>query len=226
MRNLQNIVQTIEKELEDKDRVREGALRASRELIRLSKDVLGAMNRKEDPRPLLGQMRKDAAKLRAQTGKYPELYHAGYVEAALAEVVEICLLYAILDKATLPTPKELSATPESYLLGLGDVIGELRRMAVDALRAMRPEDAEARLTEMETIYEALMRFDFPDAVVPLRKKQDVARSLVERTRGEVLVARSEKALKDKLDRVAAHLDRSYGGGQGQRRYHGRDQRQR
>jgi translin len=226
MKNLQSIVAGIEKELDEKDKVREDALRSSRELVRLSKDIIGAMNRHEDPRPLLAKMRKDAAALKARASRCPEIYAAGYVEGALAEVVEICVLYAIVNKMPLPTPKELCATPEAYLLGLGDVIGELRRMAVDALREMHPEQAEARLFEMETIYGALMRFDYPDAVVPLRKKQDVARGLVERTRGEVLVARSEKALKDKLDRVAAHLDRVQGGGQGgqqgQQRHGGRD----
>jgi len=223
MKNLQSIVAGIERDLDDKDKVREDAIRSSRELVRLSKDTIGAMNRNEDPRPLLAKMRTDAAALKARTSRCPEIYGAGYVEGALAEVVEVCVLYAIISKMPLPTPKELSATPEAYLLGLGDVIGELRRLAVDALREMHPEKAEAHLHEMETIYEALMRFDYPDAVVPLRKKQDVARGLVERTRGEVLVARSEKALKDKLDRVAAHLDRVQGGGQGQR-YHGQRNR--
>jgi len=213
MKNLPGIIVGIEKELDEKDKVRELALKASRELIRLSKDVLGALNRKEDTRPLLAKLKKEAGNLRSQTQRYPGIYHAGYVEAALAEVVETCTVLAILNKAPLPTPKELFATPEAYLLGLGDVVGELRRMAVEALREMRPEQAELRLTQMETIYGQLMRFDYPDAVVSLRKKQDVARSLIERTRGEVLVARSEKALKDKLDRVGAQLDRVINQGQ-------------
>ena len=207
MKNLQGIIALIEKELDEKDKVRELALKNSRELVRMSKDVLGARNRHEDTRPLLAKMKKAAASLRSQTQRFPEIFHAGYVEAALAEVVEACALLAILNKAPLPTPKELYATPEAYLLGLGDVIGELRRMAVEALRELRPDQAELRLGEMETIYDQLIRFDYPDAVVPLRKKQDVARSLIERTRGEVLVARSEKALKDKLDRVASQLDK-------------------
>jgi translin len=207
MKNLQGIIVGIEKELDEKDKVREIAIKTSRELVRLSKDVVGAMNRKEDTRPLLAKMKKEACNLKNQTQRCPDIYHAGYVEGALAEVVEVCTLIAILNKAPLPTPKELYATPEAYLMGLGDVVGELRRKAVESLREMKPEIAELRLTEMETIYDQLMRFDYPDAVVPLRKKQDVARSLIERTRGEVLVARSEKALKDKLDRVASQLDR-------------------
>jgi len=221
MKNLQGIIVGIEKELDEKDKVREIALKTSRELVRMSKDVVGAMNRKEDLRPLLAKMKKEASNLKSQTQRFPEIYHAGYVEAALAEVVEVCVLLAILNKAPLPTPKELYATPEAYLLGLGDVVGELRRKAVEALREMRPDQAELRLTEMETIYDQLMRFDYPDAVVPLRKKQDVARSLIERTRGEVLVARSEKALKDKLDRVAAQLDRVQQGQDPRRRDQGR-----
>jgi translin len=213
MKNLQNIISSIEKELDDKDKVREIALTTSRELVRLSKDILGEMNRKSDPRPLLGQIRREAAKLKSQTARFPEIYHAGYVEGALAEVVEICVLYAIQNDQPLPTPKDLSATPESYLLGLGDVIGELRRMAVNDLKETKPELAEGRLSQMEALYELLMRFDYPDAIVPLRRKQDTARALIERTRGEVLVSKSEKALKEKLDRVAGYLERVERGGQ-------------
>jgi len=58
---------------------------------------------------------------------------------------------------------------------------------------------------MEEIFDVLIRFDYPTALVALKHKQDVARSLIEKTRGEVAVATRGKALEDKLDRIEGRL---------------------
>jgi translin len=54
---------------------------------------------------------------------------------------------------------------------------------------------------MEELTGAIMRFDYPDAIVAIRKKQDVARSLLEKTRGEMTVAMSNRQLSDRLDEL-------------------------
>jgi translin len=203
MKNLDRIAKDIERDLDNKNRVREDAIKVSRDLVRQSKEVISTIN-KAGPgkaRSLVGSLKKDAARLRKVLERYPDLFHSGYVESAYAEVVEACVLHAIIEKWDLPTPRDLNASPEAYLLGLGDVIGELRRRAVDALRKDRLDEAEGLLTHMETLYNLIMRFDYPDALVSLRRKQDVARGVLERTRGEMLVASRERTLKRKLDNV-------------------------
>ena len=105
----------------------------------------------------------------------------------------------------LPTPEELGVTTSSYLLGLADAIGELRRFSLDALREGRMEDAIRYLEMMEEMFRVLMRFDYPDALVAVRRKQDIARSLLEKTRGEVAVGVSTKALSDKIGRLYEKL---------------------
>jgi len=201
MKNLDRIVGAIEKELDDKNKLREEAINGSRKLIRLTKEIISSMSKGESTTGQVGKMKKDAARLWRRLEKHPDLLHSGYVQSAQAEVVEVCVLDSIISGRNLATPKGLSATPEAYLLGIGDVIGELRRVAVDALRKHRLEDAEKHLLEMETLYHVLMRFDYPDALVSLRRKQDVARGVIERTRGEILVAIREKALKETMDKV-------------------------
>ena len=52
---------------------------------------------------------------------------------------------------------------------------------------------------MEDIFTALMRFDYPDAILPIRRKQDIVRSLLEKTRGEVAVATSARKLHAKIE---------------------------
>ena len=73
-------------------------------------------------------------------------------------------------------------------MGLGDVVGELRREALEALRTENFDKAEEYLKLMESIYEMLIRFNYPSGLVPLKPKQDVARSLIEKTRSEITMA--------------------------------------
>jgi translin len=54
------------------------------------------------------------------------------------------------------------------------------------------------LEMMEEMFLILMKFDYPDAIVSIRRKQDIARSILEKTRGEVAVAVSMRRLEIKL----------------------------
>jgi translin len=108
---------------------------------------------------------------------------------ALQEGVEALLLDAVCRNVPLPGPAELGVPPEPYLLGLGDLVGEVRRIALRALAEGEVERAEAHLMLMQALYHALMRFDTPRSIVALKPKQDAARALLERTRGEVTMAR-------------------------------------
>jgi translin len=108
---------------------------------------------------------------------------------ALQEAVEASLLGAIVEGTPLPGPAELSVEPEPYLLGLGDTVGEVRRLVLDRLAHDDLAGADRLLRLMERLTHALLRFDTTRAIVQLKPKQDVARTLLERTRGEVVMAR-------------------------------------
>jgi len=108
---------------------------------------------------------------------------------ALQEAVEATLLGAIVAGSPLPGPADLEVEPEPYLLGLGDVVGEVRRLTLERLGDGDVDGAEAYLHLMEELTQALLRFDTSRAIVQLKPKQDQARALVERTRGEVVLAR-------------------------------------
>jgi predicted translin family RNA/ssDNA-binding protein len=110
-------------------------------------------------------------------------------EAALQEWVEASLLFTMIEDRTFPTPGELGVHAEAYLLGFADVVGELRRLAITALGRGEIERAMGLLEDMDNLAGILMRFDFPRSVLSMKPKQDMARSLVERTRGDVEVAR-------------------------------------
>ena len=96
---------------------------------------------------------------------------------------------------SIPHPDELRVEYAAYLNGLGDVVGELRRHVLDLIRRDSFEKAEVFLGIMEDIHATLMDFDYPDAITKgLRRKTDVSRGLIEKTRGDVVNAIRQKKL--------------------------------
>jgi translin len=198
-RELEEILSAIEAEMEEKDTVRELALKSSRAIARLSVSALGGLHRGKDVRGLLEEARDEAFKLRSLLKDHPDVFHSGFVENAHQDITEAAVAFSLIKGAPLPKPRDLAVTSRAYILGLGDVIGELRRYALERLREGEPEGAKDALEAMETIYEGLMRFDYPTAVVAIKRKQDIARSLLEKTRGDVAVALRSFELEKKLD---------------------------
>ena len=205
MKDLEHIVARIEAELDEKDEVREVALKSTRAIVRLAGSALRGMHRGDDVEVPLAQAREETHNLRALLQGHPDLWYGGAVEGALQEVAEAAIVHNILNGTALPEPRELGIPSPAYLLGLADAIGELRRFVLDHLRAGQIENATHYLEIMEDMFDALLRFDHPNAIVPLRRKQDIARGLVERTRGELAVAARGTELEKKLNEVARKL---------------------
>lgn len=199
MKNLEKIVTKIETELDEKDAIREVALKSSRAVVRLSGSMIRRLHRKEIVDDQLKELKDEVSRLSGLLVEHPDIAVAGYVETAYQEYAEVATLMAILEKDDVPSPDELGIGNAPYLLGLADVVGELRRFALDELKEGRMEKADHYLDKMEDIFSALMRFDYPDAILPIRRKQDIVRSLLEKTRGEVAVATSTRRLHLKLE---------------------------
>ncbi|UCE36574.1 MAG: translin family protein [Thermoplasmata archaeon] len=201
MQNLNEIIDQIEKNLDDKDAIREVALKSCRAITRLSTAITQGVHRKEDVTEIFTSAREEATRLRSLVQEYPDLLHSGFVQSAFQELCEGAILLAVINNEEMPIPKELGVTDTSYLLGLADSIGELRRFTLECLRAGDVKSAETYLTKMEKFYEVLIRFDYPNALVSIRRKQDIARSLVEKTRGELAVAMRGRALEKKIEEL-------------------------
>lgn len=199
MMNLERVVSKIEEELDEKDQIREVALKSSRAVVRLSGNVLKSLHREEELDDQLDDLKDEASRLSSLLADHPDLASAGYVESAFQEYSEVGIMLSILEKDDVPSPEDLGVESVPYLLALGDTVGELRRFCLDELKRGNVMRANYFLDRMEDIHTALMRFDYPDAIVAIRRKQDVARSLLEKTRGEVAVAASARNLQDKID---------------------------
>ena len=200
MKNLKNITEKIMCRLEEKDRVREEALKTSRNIIRKCSEAIQAMHRGE--KTDFSDIKNETKKLIKTVRNHPDLYYSGFVENAFQELCEASIIAFVIENKNLPDPDRLGVTYTSYLLGMGDAIGEFRRCALDALIDGNIEKTKWCIDVMEGLYSALMKFDLPTGVVSIRKKRDVARSLIEKTRGELVIAMMEKGLEKKIDKLA------------------------
>ncbi|MCK4455544.1 MAG: translin family protein [Thermoplasmata archaeon] len=199
MQNLEEIIEGMEARLDEKDAVRELALKSSRTIARLAGDVVRRIHLGEDVRDLLREVRDRNGELSSALRDHLDIYYVGYIENAQQELSEASILHSIVKKRPLPSPDDLEVTDKAYLMGLGDVVGELRRLTLDALKMGDADAANEHLQRMEEIFTVLMRFDFPSALLAIKRKQDIARRLLERTRGEVAVASYGKSLEEKMD---------------------------
>ena len=99
------------------------------------------------------------------------------------EFVEAACLIAVVEKKEIPSDKKLAVMPESYVLGLLDCIGELKRMVFDKIRIGEIDEATRVFEIMENLYLQLYTFSMYDKVVKeARRKIDVNRILVEDVR--------------------------------------------
>ncbi|MHA1240392.1 MAG: hypothetical protein ACTSQU_06320 [Promethearchaeota archaeon] len=107
----------------------------------------------------------------------------------------------IISKEPLPLPSDLNIDPINYALGLADVIGELRRYALDNIRNSIVEDLNYILECMDDIYTQLFSIDFPAGLTKdLRHKIDQARNIIEKTRGDVSISLQMNDLKSCIEK--------------------------
>ncbi|HSD56786.1 MAG TPA: translin family protein [Methanotrichaceae archaeon] len=171
-----------------KDRAREESLKLSREAIRLCSTAIRSIHRGElkEAERLMDEAGAALKRIYELLEKHQDIRYAGFVDGAEQEYAEARSVYSITTAQRILTPAEIGVDPVNYLGGLGDTTGELRRHILDLIRNGKPEEGEIFLEIMEEIYHLLMLFDYPDAITRgLRRKSDLARSMLERTRGDL-----------------------------------------
>jgi translin len=128
------------------------------------------------------------------------------VGAAREEYAEARILLELESSGDYPDPETVGVPLESYLMGLGDVPGELRRRALDALRVGDLERAESLLGTMEEIYLSLISMEESTLLRGLRRKIDIARGVTERTRSEITAEAGRRRLDESVRRLADRLE--------------------
>jgi len=189
---------------------RERALTAARSSIRASANAIRAIHRGElDQAHRLMEESRSAIQAggKAVRDDHPGVYFAGFLQDAQKEYAEARLTEAIVAGTDLPGPEDLEVELPPYLNGMAECIGEGRRAILDLLRRGEVGESERILTAMEDMYYLLVSMDYPDAITGnLRRSTDVARSIMERTRGDLSVALVQRKLQEALEAGLRRLE--------------------
>lgn len=189
-------------ELLARHQAREAAFAASRDTIRAAANAIRAVHRGEPDRvaELLAEAREALAVADRAAEGHPEVQHAGFLADAAKELAEAELTRAAVAGEELPDPQALGIDALSWLHGLAETVGELRRASLDRVRGGDLDRAEASLELMQEILSALATIDVPDGLSRgLRRAADSARAITERTRGDLTTAVGQRDLRRALD---------------------------
>jgi translin len=190
------------KELKKKEDEKRKVTQLGDEIIKASREVVSSVHRKD-----LNFANKEIVKLKAMTKVFHQLTcnskltDWGYAVQVYQEFFEALALFSIITGDSKSIVKEINLIPSlSLLLGLSDLIGELRREIISNLMEQKIEEAKDLLDAMQEIYNNLQKTPLPESVAPgLRRKIDVNRTTIEASISDLYQEIRSLRLQKKLD---------------------------
>jgi translin len=199
-RSLKSMESRFSTQLERRDRV-----------LKETRDVISACSRSiidvhtGRPKEAEKELAKAKALLRSLK-KASDGSVSRYLISPEAEFVEASAVIALAKGKTVPSMESLDASPEAYLLGLLDAIGELKRLVLDSILQRKPSRAKRYFSVMEELYSLCSPMAVFDHVVNgARRKIDVARMLVEDTRGLLAEEMGRESVNSSMARLEKRL---------------------
>ena len=203
MSSLETVMQEIKSELMAKNQIREETHESMRKTTSLSKQAILLIHQKRfsDAQEMVASAKEKIVNLQTQAKQYPEIIYGGMLSAAFQEFSEANIFLVLVRENRFVTPAEINVPSVDYVLGLADVIGEYRRLALDNLREGEVAKGEKCLEIMDQIFIQMLALDEAYMLVPgLRHKSDTARRIIESTRGDITLEVRRKSLEDQLKR--------------------------
>ena len=184
LKNVKSSLNKITKSLGDIQDSREFLLKNTREIIILCSRSIIAVHKGD-----LKEGKKNLKQAEILLKKYKKKATGQlrrYLITPEQEFVEAACLIAIVENKEIPSDKKLNVMPESYVLGLLDCVGELKRRVFDKIRIGQIDEATKIFEIMEDLYLQLYTFSMYDKVVKeARRKIDVNRILVDDVRSAI-----------------------------------------
>jgi translin len=199
--SLEKVLQKIKADLLEKNQLREETHESMRKATSLSKQTILLIHQKKIPeaKEMIATAKEIILNLQAKARQYPEIIYSGMFNAALQEYAEANIFLTLILEDRFITPEEIRVPSVDYVLGLADVVGEYRRLALDKLRENDVKGGEESLNIMDQVFIELLALDEAYMLVPgLRHKQDIARRIIETTRGDITLEVRRKSLEDYL----------------------------
>ena len=206
---LDGIFTKIESDLDSLDEKREKILPISRNIIRNCSKIIKQIHRGEfeniedyinKTRALIDEGNSLSQSLKDKIGK-------NYLITAKQEFTEAATFYSYITKNRIPSFSELGVNAYEYIMGLADLVGEIKRKVLNLIRADDIEKAEHYFEFMEELYQFLFSLDYADGLIPgFRKKVDVCRKIVQNTLDIIILSKNTSILNKNLKKVLEDND--------------------
>ncbi len=203
MEELSATVNEVIEKMTQIEKARNLAISDSRNIIRSTKRVIHSIHIGKKDEEEIEIMTSLMSQMLSSLQNEPDILYGNAVEDAMMEYSEALLLCAVVDGKELPSYKDLKITPQAWAMGLADCLGEMRRILLKDLMNSDIKTAEKIFLQMEEISDVIMMFDVPDAILPIRRKQDITRGIIERTRSDITNA----VVMNKINREFAILSK-------------------
>ncbi len=196
--------EVLRADFDEKTAAREVGLAASRRTIRSCGNAIRALHRydHDTAHRLLAEAGEALAEGRSALGPHPELLHSGFMHDAEKEYAEAFFTRSLISATPLPSFDDVGVGAAAFVKGMAEAVGEVRRHILDLMRRGDLKRCEELLASMDEIYYLLTSMDHPDGItMGLRRLTDVARSIIERTRGDFTTSSIQRTLRDALERA-------------------------
>lgn len=186
MSSIEEIREMVAGSLDEEEESRERAYGLSRDLIRQCRNFISRVHNGEE---VLEADLMDRAMELIEISQDPRCQRFGFIDDSLTELAEAIIFLRMMEDEDLPTPHEINVNERSYLLGVCDAIGEMRRVVLNHLLKEEMHEALKRFDRMAEASHLVRGLSYPSGLIPLKKKQDIVRALMDRTAGEITFAK-------------------------------------
>lgn len=196
--NVQTDVEEINKKFKDIEERRNAIIKGTRDAtILCSKAIVSMHSHKKNESIEYIEKSKKLLKQFKELGK-DDLQK--YLYIAEQEFVEAYCLFSIAENSAIPGKRSLDVSDISYVMGLLDCIGEIKRVIIDKIRSEGTSNVTALFELMDKIYGTIYPLAVYDNLMPgLRKKLDVSRILIENVRAIITEEKRRTIMIEKID---------------------------
>jgi len=195
---LNSDLERIDVLLKDLEMRRETLIKGTREIIILCSKAIVSIHKGDDSEA--EKILLEAMKLLVNFKGIAGIDLDKYLSVSEQELTEGLALLSIVKFLTIPSLIETGVTGPSYVLGLLDCIGEIKRIIYDKIRKGESEKIEILFKIMNNVYGSIYPLAGYDNLVPgLRKKLDVSKHLIEDVRAVMTDEARRKVVLRRMD---------------------------
>lgn len=187
---------------------REFALKLSRDMLKYLRESMRLAHNKQLKESIaqLNKAKFVMDKIKEVCKAEPRITYSGFWLDVSKEYAETAIFLWILKRCylnkdeSLPTPEKLEVSDEAWILGLCEVVGELKREILTLARRHEFEQAFIFLNIVDEIYMLVSQLSYPSSIIPnLKARIDYVRAILVSAEELLIKLHNEYELTIKLD---------------------------